>query len=142
MTCNPKTITPDTSLQEIESLMVTYDLGRLPVLENGQLVGIVTRTDVLRQIHQNERVRFEGVALVSCLLPTIKERLEPILWSFLQAAATAAQKRGWHLYLVGGAVRDLLLATERDTLLLQDIDLVVDGCHRAAGSRVAIVRSV
>ena len=102
MTCNPKTITPDTSLQEIESLMVTYDLGRLPVLENGQLVGIVTRTDVLRQIHQNERVRFEGVALVSCLLPTIKERLEPILWSFLQAAATAAQKRGWHLYLVGG----------------------------------------
>ncbi len=40
MTCNPKTITPDTSLQEIESLMVTYDLGRLPVLENGQLVGI------------------------------------------------------------------------------------------------------
>ncbi|GBL15127.1 CCA-adding enzyme [Microcystis aeruginosa NIES-1211] len=132
MTCNPKTITPDTSLQEIESLMVTYDLGRLPVLENGQLVGIVTRTDVLRQIHQNERVRFEGVALVSCLLPAIKERLEPILWSFLQAAATAAQQRGWHLYLVGGAVRDLLLATERDTLLLQDIDLVVDGCHRAA----------
>jgi len=80
MTCNPKTITPDTSLQEIESLMVTYDLGRLPVLENGQLVGIVTRTDVLRQIHQNERVRFEGVALVSCLLPTIKERLEPEIY--------------------------------------------------------------
>jgi tRNA nucleotidyltransferase (CCA-adding enzyme) len=26
-----------------------------------------------------------------------------------------------------------LLAAERDTLLLQDIDLVVDGCHRAAG---------
>jgi tRNA nucleotidyltransferase (CCA-adding enzyme) len=132
MTCNPKTITPDTSLQEIESLMVTYDLGRLPVLENGQLVGIVTRTDVLRQIHQNERVRFDGVALVSCLLPAIKERLELILWSFLQAAASEAQKRGWHLYLVGGAVRDLLLATERDTLLLQDIDLVVDGFHRAA----------
>jgi tRNA nucleotidyltransferase (CCA-adding enzyme) len=132
MTCNPKTITPDTSLEEIESLMVTYDLGRLPVLENGQLVGIVTRTDVLRQIHQNERVRSDGAAVVSCLLPAIKGRLEPILWEFLQSAAVAAQKRGWHLYLVGGAVRDLLLAGERDTLLLQDIDLVVDGFHRAA----------
>jgi tRNA nucleotidyltransferase (CCA-adding enzyme) len=33
--------------------MVTYDIGRLPVLEERQLVGIVTRTDVLRQLHQN-----------------------------------------------------------------------------------------
>jgi len=94
MTCNPKTITPDTSLQEIESLMVTYDLGRLPVLENGQLVGIVTRTDVLRQIHQNERVRFEGVALVSCLLPTIKERLEGARLSIHGEFQTAALL--WH----------------------------------------------
>ena len=52
MTSNLKTITPDTSLPEIESLMVTYDIGRLPVLEHGQLVGIVTRTDILRELHQ------------------------------------------------------------------------------------------
>ncbi|HBL10550.1 MAG TPA: hypothetical protein DD379_03905, partial [Cyanobacteria bacterium UBA11162] len=32
--------------------MVTYDIGRLPVLDDGQLVGIVTRTDILRQWHQ------------------------------------------------------------------------------------------
>ncbi len=43
MTPQLKTIAPDTLLPEIESLMVTYDIGRLPVLENGQLVGIVTR---------------------------------------------------------------------------------------------------
>jgi len=56
MTTNLKTITPDTSLPEIEELMVTYDIGRLPVLENNQLVGIVTRTDVLRELHQNETI--------------------------------------------------------------------------------------
>src|SRR4028119_2076795 len=54
MTKNVKTITPQTSLPEIQSLMVTYDIGRLPVLEDGQLVGIVTRTDVLRQLHQEK----------------------------------------------------------------------------------------
>src|SRR4028119_910123 len=52
MTKNVKTITPQTLLPEIESLMVTYDIGRLPVLVQEQFVGIVTRTDVLRQLHQ------------------------------------------------------------------------------------------
>ena len=51
MTQNLKTITPDTTLPEIESLMVTYDVGRLPVLDYNKLIGIVTRTDVLRQLH-------------------------------------------------------------------------------------------
>ncbi len=52
MTMNLKTIVPETQLPEIEAMMVTYDIGRLPVLDQGQLVGIVTRTDVLRQLHQ------------------------------------------------------------------------------------------
>ncbi|HEY9872720.1 MAG TPA: CBS domain-containing protein, partial [Candidatus Obscuribacterales bacterium] len=54
MTTNLKTITPQTPLPEIESLMVTYDIGRLPVLEDGQLIGIVTRTDVLRHLYQQK----------------------------------------------------------------------------------------
>ncbi|WP_013324070.1 CBS domain-containing protein [Gloeothece verrucosa] len=136
MTRNPKTITPDTSLPEIEDLMVTYDLGRLPVVENGQLMGIVTRTDVLRQIHQDRLEKKERLTqktpLISCLLPSFRHRLHPPIWKLLQTAAQQAHQRGWHLYLVGGAVRDLLLAPGEETLTLQDIDLVVDGFHRAA----------
>jgi tRNA nucleotidyltransferase (CCA-adding enzyme) len=140
MTREPKTITPDTSLPEIESRMVTYDLGRLPVLEHGQLVGIVTRTDVLRQIHQEQKTRTEPTyPLVSCLLPSIQERLEPVLWEFLRSAAISAEERGWHLYLVGGAVRDLLLAEKAETLRLQDIDLVVDGFHRSADAGAGVI---
>ncbi len=136
MTRNLKTITPDTPLREIESLMVTYDVGRLPVVQLGQLLGIVTRTDVLRQLHQerDERQERNGkkLPLTSCLLPSIRDRLAAPIWQFLSQASSEAQKRGWHLYLVGGAVRDLLLAEEDETLLLQDIDLVVDGFHRSA----------
>jgi tRNA nucleotidyltransferase (CCA-adding enzyme) len=135
MTRNLKTIGSDTTLPEIESMMVTYDVGRLPVVESGQLIGIVTRTDVLRQLHQ-DRVRQQDeqgkLPLVSCLLPNRLDRLHPSLWQFLTTAAAAAQQRGWHLYLIGGAVRDLLLAGEEKSLLLQDIDLVVDGFHRSA----------
>ena len=139
MTSNLKTITPDTPLPEIQSLMVTYDIGRLPVLAGGQLLGIVTRTDVLRQLHQDrvtvnsfQRNVSLGSPLPSCLLPSLGDRLTPQLVKVLEAAASAAQKRGWHLYLVGGAIRDLLLAEPDDLAMLDDIDLVVDGFHRAA----------
>ena len=147
MTRNIKTIEPDTPLPAIESLMVTYDVGRLPVLEQGQLMGIVTRTDVLRQLHQDRDERDTATdkkALTSCLLPTIKTRLAPPIWELLSQAAEAATERGWHLYLVGGGVRDLLLTDDRQPLLLQDIDLVVDGFHRAAddGAGVELANTI
>ncbi|HEY9797494.1 MAG TPA: CBS domain-containing protein, partial [Leptolyngbyaceae cyanobacterium] len=155
MTKNLKTITPQTSLPEIESLMVTYDIGRLPVLEDSQLVGIVTRTDVLRQLHQAKGTGdWElGIGENFCPLPitnhqslilNLRNRLAPPLGELLTKAAQEAQQRGWHLYLVGGAVRDLLLADEAETLLLEDIDLVVDGFHRSAdvGAGVTLAQAL
>ncbi|UNU24773.1 CBS domain-containing protein [Microcoleus vaginatus] len=132
MTWQLKTIAPDTLLPEIECLMVMYDIGRLPVLENGQLVGIVTRTDVLRELHQQKaRDRGSNAEFSHCPVPEsveqlLRSRISPELWQLLSIAANIAHNRGWQLYIVGGAVRDLLLATD-DTLALTDIDLVVDG---------------
>jgi len=37
--------------------MVTEDIGRLPVLENGNLVGIVTRSDVMRVLYPGKRAK-------------------------------------------------------------------------------------
>ena len=145
MTTNLKTITPDTILPQIGSLMVTYDIGRLPVLENGNLVGIVTRTDVLREIHQaeNQNTSFRRAMLTKFKTQTysqelgltieLEKRLLPQLWQLLNIASQEAEKRGWHLYLVGGSVRDLLLVeAQPGTLMINDIDLVVDGFHQAA----------
>ncbi|MEG4803818.1 CBS domain-containing protein [Microcoleus sp. ARI1-B5] len=132
MTPQLKTIAPDTLLPEIEALMVTYDIGRLPVLENNQLVGIVTRTDVLRELHQ-QKARDRGSNSQLSDYP-VSESVEQLLrsgisselWQLLSIAANIARERGWQLYIVGGAVRDLLLAAD-DKLALTDIDLVVDG---------------
>ncbi len=135
MTPQLKTITPDTTLPEIESLMVTYDIGRLPVLDQGNLVGIVTRTDVLRLLHQQQRPQetpFKGCLpglTCSTVQDVLEERLAPPLLTLLNRLASLAEDRGWQLYLVGGAVRDLLLAESGKTVLLSDIDLVVDGCY-------------
>lgn len=158
MTTNLKTISPKTTLPEIQALMVTYDIGRLPVLENGQLVGIVTRTDVLRELHHSEgrgaaeqrgrgaaeqRSRGEGY---NSLLTLLRDRLAPQFWELLTRASSAAEKRGWHLYIVGGAVRDLLLAKDKNSekLIIQDLDLVVDGFHTSAevGAGVELAREL
>lgn len=149
MTANLKTITPETSLPEIEALMVTYDIGRLPVLDSqGQLAGIVTRTDVLRQLHQEQAMGHGpwglGRSPVNhCPLPQevqtwLQDRLIPPLWHLLTLAAKQAEQRGWQLYLVGGAVRDLLLAQPHEPLLIDDIDLVVDGFHQAADDAAGV----
>ena len=148
MTTNLKTITPDTTLPQIESVMVTYDIGRLPVLENGQLVGIVTRTDVLRELHQQrDEDRGGGKAKrgkSNINLPQLQNKLAPQLWQLLTTASQEAEKRGWHLYLVGGAVRDLLLAEAAGSLMIKDIDLVVDGFHKSAdvGAGVELAKAL
>ncbi|GAB4142388.1 MAG: CBS domain-containing protein [Cyanobacteria bacterium J069] len=145
MTTNVKTIAPSTPLPDIESLMVTYDIGRLPVLEGGRLVGIVTRTDVLRQVwQQRESEALNGATGRGGLCPLpdtvwemLGDRLVPALWDILRDTADLAAARGWQLYMVGGSVRDLMLQTD-GPLLLPDIDLVVDGFHQAADQAAGV----
>lgn len=150
MTTQVKTITPATPLPEIEALMVTYDIGRLPVLEAGQLVGVVTRTDVLRQLHrdqQQESAEMVDESIAAMVRPpaapqlwqTLQQRLEVELWSMLQDMAAVALDRGWQLYLVGGGVRDLFLTPSSEPLALQDVDLVVDSAYQTLEMGAGVV---
>jgi len=50
MTPDPITISPESSLEEIAKLMVDKKLHTLPVVEQGKLIGIVGKEDVLRTL--------------------------------------------------------------------------------------------
>jgi CBS-domain-containing membrane protein len=50
MTSDPVTVGPETSIEEIASLMVDKNLHTLPVVEGGKLVGIIGKEDVLRTL--------------------------------------------------------------------------------------------
>jgi len=154
MSRNLHTISPNAHLPMIENLMVKYDVGRLPVVEGGKLLGIVTRTDVLRQRLQQSEDDGAAIApssptpqaLARCPLAAPQQLLGPALGHFLQQLTQAATERGWHLYIVGGVVRDLLLhqGREEPLPLVQDLDLVVDGFHRAAeaGAGVELAKAI
>jgi CBS domain-containing protein len=48
MTAEPFTVQADASVEDVATLLVDRDVSRLPVLDGDELVGIVTKSDVLR----------------------------------------------------------------------------------------------
>ncbi|MEL6150497.1 MAG: CBS domain-containing protein, partial [Chloroflexota bacterium] len=110
-------VSPETAVHALLAQMVATDWGQIPVVENNALVGIVTRTDVIRHYAQLEYNSIHTVtdAEVRRVLG------EPIaaLIAFVAKQAAAQEKT---IYMVGGVVRDLLL--KRPNL---DIDFVLEG---------------
>ncbi len=54
MSRNPVTLSPNAPLIDALRIMSTNDIGRIPVVANRDLVGIVTRTDVVRVMELKE----------------------------------------------------------------------------------------
>lgn len=50
MTADPVTISPDATIKEAAKLIAAKHHNRLPVVEHGRLVGLVTRVDVLEAL--------------------------------------------------------------------------------------------
>lgn len=50
MTADPTTVGPDAAVDEAASVISKSGHNRLPVVEHGRLVGVITRADVLRAL--------------------------------------------------------------------------------------------
>ena len=50
MTPNPVTVQPDTNIEEVATLMVDRNFHTIPVVDEGELVGIVGKEDILRTL--------------------------------------------------------------------------------------------
>lgn len=50
MTNDPITVDPETSLEDIATLMVRHNIHTLPVLDQNRLVGIIGKEDILRTL--------------------------------------------------------------------------------------------
>ncbi len=121
MTRRVVTVAPDVPLSAIEARFVEHDIGRLPVMHGEALVGIVTRQDVLRAKYDHHADRRAAVARQTAELSGRLAATWPADWlAVLDRMGEASD--GVPVYLVGGAVRDLLLG--RPNL---DVDLVIEG---------------
>jgi CBS domain-containing protein len=59
MTSNPKTATPDISVEQAMGLMTEGRFRHLPILENGQLAGLVSIGDVVKAMIEQSQYEVE-----------------------------------------------------------------------------------
>jgi tRNA nucleotidyltransferase (CCA-adding enzyme) len=111
--------TTDT-IDQLQTLMAYTGWGQIPVLdpETQAVVGIVTRTDLLRTLAE-ENTFVPGKLNYGDLL---KKNLSKPRFALIQLVAGEAATEHLALYLVGGFVRDLLLGRPS-----ADFDIVVEG---------------
>lgn len=120
MTAGTVSLYPDDSVQRLEQTMVESGWGQIPILDRqNRLVGIVTRTDLINHwanTHPEQRAEQPVIA---------PEQMRNIMGQpvahLIETVAGEARSLNLNMYLVGGAVRDLLL--NRPNL---DIDFVVE----------------
>ena len=130
MEAGATTVQPDDSVEHLQRVMTETGWGQIPVVnpETGDIVGIVTRTDLLKTLapepHLPGRLN---------LAERLEASIPPAHLALLKSVASVAHGLHMPVYVVGGFVRDLLL--ERPSL---DFDIVVEG--DAIGLATALVQ--
>jgi tRNA nucleotidyltransferase (CCA-adding enzyme) len=121
MSAGSITLLPEDTISTLEQRMVETGWGQIPVVNSaGNLIGIVTRTDLIKhwaQVHPTQAETMQQVTLRQ-----IGATLGEAAAAIINVIAQYADEHKLNLYMVGGVVRDLLL--ERGNL---DIDFVVEG---------------
>jgi tRNA nucleotidyltransferase (CCA-adding enzyme) len=124
------TVDSHTPIRVIETLMIEQNQRFMPVVENGRIIGAITRTDLLRTLYEEflrrrkigETVTKEKPAMGRNLSSWLKERFPNEIYTLLKLSGDIAEELGYNAYLVGGSVRDLLRGEEN-----LDLDIVIEG---------------
>jgi tRNA nucleotidyltransferase (CCA-adding enzyme) len=140
-------VAAEAPLGEVQEALAGSADGRVAVLEEDRLVGVVTRSDVLRALGEQPAAEVE----VEASLATELAGLEGLQDAFEAIAAVSEPYDG--VYLVGGTVRDILLdepnfdvdvAVEGDAIeLARSLADALDGrvrAHRKFGTAVVLYR--
>jgi len=125
---------PETPFHDIETRMIELNQRFVPVLSGGKTVGVITRTDLLRTLHEDVLASARGKAKSLMDVESsggvrrrdvgglLRDRLPREVYDLLQAAGDLGERLGYSAYVVGGFVRDLLLGIDN-----LDVDFVVEG---------------
>jgi tRNA nucleotidyltransferase (CCA-adding enzyme) len=121
------TCSEETPLPQVMRLVASSEAGRVPVVRGEEVVGVVTRSDLLRALEEPLPADEEpgGPDLGERLLGL--EGLQPVF-----EAVQAVSEPFDGVYLVGGAVRDVLMGEPNF-----DVDIAVEGDGIALGQALA-----
>lgn len=124
-------VTPTTAIEVLQELIVERNQRFVPVVDDGLLVGAITRTDLLRHLVSGGRgasrapqATVEGGPMVKKrhMVRMLRDRLPATVVAILQQMGSVGEDLGVSVFAVGGFVRDLLLGQAN-----LDIDIVIEG---------------
>ncbi|MCK5162947.1 MAG: CBS domain-containing protein [Desulfobacula sp.] len=123
-------ISSDADVFQIENSIIEGKHRILPVIDDGWIKGVITRTDLLNYLVQHNKAlkRNEtepGVkknAKKRHIENILEQRLDNRIKQLLQNIGKTGNELGYNAFVVGGFVRDLLLNRQ-----IEDIDIVVEG---------------
>lgn len=139
MTADVLSVTSATPVSDVQKLMVEHDIGRLPVIDDGKLLGIVSRTDILKTLHgddypeDHELLYSDSENLWENCAQQMEKQLPQQIMSFLRLAGEIGAQLNSMVYCVGGFVRDLILQEPNF-----DVDLVVEGDGQQLAAELAL----
>ncbi len=131
MTTELASVAPDSELVEIQEKIIENKQRILPVIDNGVITGVITRTDLLNVLVNQSKhgsstspdlPNKPGQARTRNILKFMKERLSLRIFEILQVIGEKADELGYGAYVVGGFVRDLFLYRTNE-----DLDIVIEG---------------
>ncbi|HUS69199.1 MAG TPA: CBS domain-containing protein [Anaerolineae bacterium] len=120
-------VAPSDPVEHLQDVMIQHDVGQVAVVEDGEIVGIVTRTDLIKLWSKPSVPEPSGH-----LAEQVRSALPPSVLDLLLRASGLASEMGFSLYVVGGFVRDLLLGKPH-----LDLDIVVEGDAIALARRLS-----
>jgi tRNA nucleotidyltransferase (CCA-adding enzyme) len=117
------TVAPDDSIAALRKRMIESNWGQIPVVEHDRIVGIVTRTDLIK-LWDEANLPDRRAAEVAARL---RRALNPIQHHLLQRIGAEVDRMSYAVYVVGGFVRDLMLDRAGTHPLSLDVDIVIEG---------------
>lgn len=123
-------VSPEQSILDIQKPLVEQHQRILPVVEDGRVVGVITRRDLLKYLVEERSVEpttLNGVPVKEKrrqknIISMLRERLPAYIVDLLKQLGEVGKELGYGVYAVGGFVRDILLRQHN-----LDIDIVVEG---------------
>jgi CBS domain-containing protein len=123
MTTDVRTGAEDTTVRELAALMSRNDIGRIPIVRDGKVVGIVTRNDVLLVFARDqEEIRTAFIdALASRIDPS--ELHVSVSNGIISVTGTVERQSDVRLVEVVGLSLDGVVAVDTDGLRYQIADM-------------------
>jgi tRNA nucleotidyltransferase (CCA-adding enzyme) len=117
---------PEDTLADIRDKLVVNKQRLLPVLQAGEVVGVISRTDLLNLLidigEETEETQWSQPLRKKNIISMMRERLPQKILTILTQVGQVARELGFQAYVVGGFVRDLFIKQEN-----LDVDLVIEG---------------